>query len=749
MKKTAKELSVLLIEDHFEDIEHIKEIMAEGKYKNAELSVAVSLKDGVSRLKNGGIDIVLLSLSLADSNGLASFQKLVHTYPNVPVVVFTDFSDEKLGSEAIRMGAQDYLVKGDINLTVLSNTIRFSIDRHNLKIRTSQLNHYLKNNLDYLNQLIEFSKKITTELNFQSIFDTLKSYVQPLFLSELFSLFILDGAKNQLELVGHNHPEWEGDAKAVIPLKNDGIMWDAVQRKKIISIENFSQTQYRKRNQKKYKNQRVLTVPLISGKSIVGVLNLNNVMMPVIDSGLLAKIKNGIEHLSNALHNHLLFTNTEMLTMTDDLTGLYNHRTIMWQLDNLFSQAKDAGTKLVLLLSDIATIRHVNDVYGHATGDNVIRWAADAIINAGGEKSITGRYYGTQFMTLLPGFMLEQARTVAETVQKTINDKPYRMEKGALLSIPLKIGIAALGEQTASPRDLIVNALGALKQIEGSPELKNIGMHTSVENEREPEDYTVKIYFIEPLQSISVVIDTLIRMEFECYSLSHSDMNKVPGILERNTRHVFFLCVTHSSEEAKALKFITQLQTYSGYKIQTGVFVHNRMDLEVRKKFLEQNAAVIQFSDIQENTLSVLKRILFFFEAKGKRGNIRVEASRDSDALFIFGQNQVVKTRLVNLSVNAFACRIDKKDMFRFTEGTTYGNILLVLKGIRVQVAGKITGYDRQDPFTAVVQILSAISDNNKVHYTEHLSVDLKNKIYNYIKIALKDQLQARLGNTP
>jgi FixJ family two-component response regulator len=73
--------------------------------------------------------VVLLDLSLPDVQGLEAFDKVQAKVPAVPVVVLTGFDDETLAVEAIRHGAQDYLVKGDVDSTVLYRTVRYSVER--------------------------------------------------------------------------------------------------------------------------------------------------------------------------------------------------------------------------------------------------------------------------------------------------------------------------------------------------------------------------------------------------------------------------------------------------------------------------------------------------------------------------------------------------------------------------------------------------------------------------------------------
>src|SRR5262249_23655977 len=89
------------------------------------------LARGLERLAAGGIDAVLLDLTLPDSEGLATFfQVRARTQsPAIPVVILTGMDDVKLGAKAVEAGAQDYLVKGHLDAAVLTRAVRFAIER--------------------------------------------------------------------------------------------------------------------------------------------------------------------------------------------------------------------------------------------------------------------------------------------------------------------------------------------------------------------------------------------------------------------------------------------------------------------------------------------------------------------------------------------------------------------------------------------------------------------------------------------
>ena len=87
------------------------------------------LSSGLQRLAEGGADLVLLDLGLPDSQGLDTYSKTQSQFPSVPIVVLSGLLDEAVAIKAVRAGAQDYLVKGQIEGNLLFRSIRYAIER--------------------------------------------------------------------------------------------------------------------------------------------------------------------------------------------------------------------------------------------------------------------------------------------------------------------------------------------------------------------------------------------------------------------------------------------------------------------------------------------------------------------------------------------------------------------------------------------------------------------------------------------
>jgi DNA-binding response OmpR family regulator len=126
---------VLLVEDDRVLAGLIKEVLAEtqsGPLQTPPFEVVVvgRLGRALTRLERGDIHVVLLDLSLPDSRGLDTFTKTHAHAPDVPIVVLSALDDEALAASAVRQGAQDYLVKGQMPLELVARSLRYAIERH-------------------------------------------------------------------------------------------------------------------------------------------------------------------------------------------------------------------------------------------------------------------------------------------------------------------------------------------------------------------------------------------------------------------------------------------------------------------------------------------------------------------------------------------------------------------------------------------------------------------------------------------
>jgi Flp pilus assembly CpaE family ATPase len=128
--RLAEPMKILLIEDNPGDVRLIKESLAEAEGFACQVVHVGRLVEGLERLRAEHFDLVLLDLSLPDSRGISTLIYAHEQAPGVPIVVLSGMDDEALALNAVREGAQDYLVKGRVSGPALVRCLRYSVERH-------------------------------------------------------------------------------------------------------------------------------------------------------------------------------------------------------------------------------------------------------------------------------------------------------------------------------------------------------------------------------------------------------------------------------------------------------------------------------------------------------------------------------------------------------------------------------------------------------------------------------------------
>jgi len=131
-------LQVLLVEDNAGDARLLREMFKE-QASGFELTHLLRMSEAVAHLAKGGVDIILLDMGLPDGHGLDTVRRARAVAPGIPVIVLTGLDDEALAAEAMKEGAQDYLIKGQIENRALPRALRHAIERYRLQQETELL----------------------------------------------------------------------------------------------------------------------------------------------------------------------------------------------------------------------------------------------------------------------------------------------------------------------------------------------------------------------------------------------------------------------------------------------------------------------------------------------------------------------------------------------------------------------------------------------------------------------------------
>jgi serine phosphatase RsbU (regulator of sigma subunit) len=132
-------IRALLIEDNPGDARLIEVMLMEAAGESFTVRHVDRLEEGLRELGNGNVDVVLSDLSLPDSHGLDSFLRLHSRAPHVPIIVLSGLNDTTVALNAVHQGAQDYLIKGEVDGQLLARAMRYAIER---KRMSEQLHRY-------------------------------------------------------------------------------------------------------------------------------------------------------------------------------------------------------------------------------------------------------------------------------------------------------------------------------------------------------------------------------------------------------------------------------------------------------------------------------------------------------------------------------------------------------------------------------------------------------------------------------
>ncbi len=132
----------------------------------------------------------------------------------------------------------------------------------------------------------------------------------------------------------------------------------------------------------------------------------------------------------------------ELVSRTDGLTGLYNRRHMEQVIQIEYERYQRTGTAFALIIADIDLFKEINDMYGHACGDLLLKSIAEEIRNSVREKDAVARWGGDEFLLMLPATNEESAARLADRIRETVEKRSYVYENHAF-SVTLTLGVYA------------------------------------------------------------------------------------------------------------------------------------------------------------------------------------------------------------------------------------------------------------------------------------------------------------------
>jgi diguanylate cyclase (GGDEF)-like protein len=190
-------------------------------------------------------------------------------------------------------------------------------------------------------------------------------------------------------------------------------------------------------------------VPLAAGGRTLGTLVCGSRRRGVLGADAVRSLEVIAGQAAQAILRARLFEQTERMATTDGLTGLVNHRNFQLRFDDELARAARAGRPLAVVLADIDHFKAVNDTYGHATGDAVLRGVAKILQGCARSTDVVARYGGEEFALLLPETDMAGGKQIAERIRTLMEAHRFETELGPL-GCTLSLGIAGWPDAAAT-----------------------------------------------------------------------------------------------------------------------------------------------------------------------------------------------------------------------------------------------------------------------------------------------------------
>ena len=416
--------AVLLIEDNPGDARLLREMLNEQGPPNIELTHMEYMRDAEKYLVDHAFDIIMLDLGLPDAQGLEAVRRAHASAPRVPLVVLSGMDDESMALQALQEGAQDYLMKGQIEPRELLRAMRYAIERKIIEETLFAEKERAQVTLDSIGDAVvctDLSGKITF-LNF---------------VAEAMTGLSLQGA------VG----EPVAEALRII---------DATGREAVLN-----------------------SLGRAVGKDLSGHLPLNCILirndgLEIAIEGSTSLIRNRERQAAGAV---IVFRDVSAArVMTDQmihaaehdgLTGLPNRWLLNDRIGQAIARAQRYAHRVAVLYLDLDGFKHINDSLGHPVGDKLLQSVARRLVDCIRAPDTVSRQGGDEFVLLLTEVdRPEGAASAAGRVLRALSES-HSIDRHDL-HVTTSVGISFYPDDGLNAETLIKNADTAMYQAKGN-----------------------------------------------------------------------------------------------------------------------------------------------------------------------------------------------------------------------------------------------------------------------------------------
>ncbi len=322
-----------------------------------------------------------------------------------------------------------------------------------------------------ISQLMTFSeigKTITSSIELGEILKIIMKKIRDLLHPGNWSLLLVDNKSGELRFeiaVGRGSTKLKG-----MTIKSgEGVAgWVAREKKPLLITDVSKDARFSKRVDSitRYKTRSIICVPLIAKDKCLGVIELiNRPRTKEFTEEDLLLLTALAGYSAIAIENALYFKKIHELTITDDLSHLYNSRHLHNCLDNEIERARRFKSSLSMIFIDLDYFKLVNDKHGHHYGSKLLKEVAKLINGSIRTIDMAFRYGGDEFIILMPETNKRSARVVAKKLRDVIKEHTFLAEDGINHKLTASFGVAAYPRDTKNKTDLLNLADNAMYKV--------------------------------------------------------------------------------------------------------------------------------------------------------------------------------------------------------------------------------------------------------------------------------------------
>ncbi len=290
----------------------------------------------------------------------------------------------------------------------------------------------------------KLARSLTSSLEPENILRTILEQMNRFISAELWALLMLDETRQELyyALTG------SGDESALTELRvkmGEGLAgWVAENGQTLILPEAEDDPRMKTmREQNGFHFHSAVGIPIRGRRGTHGVLEVFNPDLTRNSDYTIAFLHILADYAAIAIENAQDVSRVQQLTITDDVTGLFNTRHLYTLLEREIAKLSQSGSGFSLLFLDLDRFKQVNDRYGHLVGSELLGAFGRRLRNMCRVDDICFRYGGDEFVVLMPTTGPEEALSISELLHKRMTDTVFRMRNGLEISIGSSVGLAS------------------------------------------------------------------------------------------------------------------------------------------------------------------------------------------------------------------------------------------------------------------------------------------------------------------